>query len=68
MLHNVLAAGTTACTIQVTDSPFWMLTMMEHRFPSQHRTPPRTPQGEKTRTFHITVIIVTYKLSMILAG
>lgn len=51
LLHNALAVGTTAYTIQVTDSLFWMLTMMEQRFPSQRRTLPRTPQGEKTCTF-----------------
>lgn len=33
---------------------------MERRFPSQHRTPPRTPQGEKTHTFHRTVVIVPW--------
>lgn len=55
--HNVLAIGTTAYTIQVTDSRSWMLTMMVRPFPSQRPTPPRTPQGRNTH-IHATIIIV----------
>lgn len=32
--------------IQGTGSHSWMLTTMEHHYPSQHLTPPRTPQGK----------------------
>lgn len=55
--HNILAVGTTAYTIQVTDSRSWMLTMMVRPFPSQRPTPPRTHQGRNTH-IHATIIIV----------
>lgn len=37
--------STTVYMTQGTDSHSWMLTTMEHRYPSQHLTPPRTPPG-----------------------
>lgn len=41
-------AGTTVYMTPGTDSHSWMPTMMEHRYPWQHRTLPRTPPGTNT--------------------
>lgn len=41
-----LVAGTTVYMTQGTDNLSWMPIMMEHLYPSQHLTPPRTHHGE----------------------